>query len=193
VAMLPDQVGLLERAIGYALGSVTAVAPRLLSRPTPCSDWDLQTLLHHVNDSLAALCEGIDSGRIGPDHASDDGHGLAVDPAATLRDRARWLLGAWTNAGRNHQVIAIVDRPLPASVVAGTGAIELAVHGWDISWACGQHRPIPPILAGDLLTICPLLVTEFTRHPQFAAPVAVSPLASASDRLVAFLGRRPDR
>jgi hypothetical protein len=65
------------------------------------------------------------------------------------------------------------------------------VHGWDISRACGRHRPIPPTLASDLLTICPLLVTQATRHPQFGAPVAVSPLASASDRLVAFLGRRP--
>jgi uncharacterized protein (TIGR03086 family) len=186
-----DQMGLLERAIGYALGSVAAVAPRLLSRPTPCSEWDLEALLGHVNDSLAALCEGIDTGRIGPDPAADDGHGLAGDLAATFRDRARRLLGAWSSAGRHDQLIAVVDRPLPASVVAGTGAVELAVHGWDISWACGQHRPIPPTLASDLLTICPLLVTPATRHPQFGAPVAVSPLASASDRLVAFLGRRP--
>jgi uncharacterized protein (TIGR03086 family) len=191
VAVLPDQVGLLERAIGYAFGSVAAVAPRLLSRPTPCSDWDLQALLRHVNDSLAALCEGIDTGRIGPDPIADDGHGLAVDPAATFRDHARRLLGAWTSAGRQHRLIAIADRPLPASVVASTGAIELAVHGWDISRACGQQRPIPPALASDLLTICPLLVTQATRHPQFGAPVAVSPLASASDRLVAFLGRHP--
>jgi uncharacterized protein (TIGR03086 family) len=186
-----DQVGLLERAIGYALGSVAAVAPGLLSRPTPCSDWDLRALLRHVNDSLAAVCEGLDTGRIGPDPAADTGDGLAGDLAATFRDRARRLLGAWTSAGRHDRLIAIIDRPLPASVVAGTGAIELAVHGWDISRACGQHRPIPPTLAGDLLTICPLVVTEVTRHPQFAAPIAVSPLASASDRLVAFLGRRP--
>jgi hypothetical protein len=36
------------------------------------------------------------------------------------------------------------------------------------------------------------LVDGATRRLQFAAPVAVSPLASASDRLVAFLGRRPE-
>jgi uncharacterized protein (TIGR03086 family) len=193
VAVLPDQVGLLERAIGYAMGSVAAVTPRSLSHPTPCADWDLRALLHHVNDSLAALYEAADTGRIGPDPAADDGDGLAADLAATFRDRARRLLGAWTSAGRHHRVIDIVDRPLLANLVAGAGAIELAVHGWDISRACGQRRPIPPALAGELLTICPLLVTQATRHPQFAAPVAVSPLASASDRLVAFLGRRPER
>ena len=187
-----DQVGLLERAVGYALGSVAAVAPRLLSRPTPCSDWDLRMLLQHVNDSLAVLCEGIDTGHIGPDPATDHDNGPAADLAATFRDRARRLLGAWTSTSRHDQVIAIVDRPLPASVVAGAGAIEIAVHGWDISRACGQRRPIPPALASDILAICPLVITETTRHPQFAAPVVVSPLASASDRLVAFLGRRPE-
>jgi uncharacterized protein (TIGR03086 family) len=193
VAAPPDQVRLLERAIGYALGSVAGVAPRLLSRPTPCSDWDLRALLQHVNDSLAALSEAADTGRIGPDPAADEGDGRRADLATMFRDRARRLLGAWASASHHHQVIAIVDRPLLTSVVAGTGAIELAVHGWDISRACGQHRPIPPTLAADLLAICPLLVTEDTRHPQFAARVAVSPIASTSDRLVAFLGRHPDR
>jgi len=35
------------------------------------------------------------------------------------------------------------------------------------------------------------VVTDATRHRLFAAPVAVSPLASPSDLLVAFLGRSP--
>jgi hypothetical protein len=61
--------------------------------------------------------------------------------------------------------------------------------GWDIAWACGQRQPIPPGLAIDLLKLSPLVVTDATRHPLFAAPVAVSPLASPSDRLVASLGR----
>jgi uncharacterized protein (TIGR03086 family) len=149
-------------------------------------------LLQHVNDSLAALCEGVDTGHIGPDPATDPDDGPAADLAATFRDRARWLLGAWTGTSRHDRMIAVVDRPLPASVVVGAGAIEIAVHGWDISRVCGQHRPIPPALASDILAICPLVITATTRHRQFAAPVAVSPLASASDRLVAFLGRRPE-
>jgi len=66
VAVPADALGLLEGAIGYALGAVRAVTPQLLSGPTPCADWDLRTLLHHLNDALDVLGEGIDTGRIGP-------------------------------------------------------------------------------------------------------------------------------
>jgi hypothetical protein len=42
-----------------------------------------------------------------------------------------------------------------------------------------------------MLALSPFLVTEADRPARFAAPVAVSARASASERLLAFLGRRP--
>jgi uncharacterized protein (TIGR03086 family) len=184
---------LLERAVSYALGSVAKVAPQFLSRPTPCSDWDPRMLLHHVNDSLAALHEGIDTGFISPDPApGDTGDAGAADLAQNFRDRACRLLAAWTTATCDDRMIAIGGSPLTASIVAVTGAIEIAVHGWDISRSCERNQPIPPSLATEILTICPLVVIDATRQSQFAAPVTVPPLASPSDRLVAFLGRNPN-
>jgi hypothetical protein len=87
------------------------------------------------------------------------------------------------------RLITVEDCPLPAGVTANVGALEIAVHSWDISQACGQRRPIPQSLATDLLAISPLLITEATRYPLFAAAVTVAPTAGPSDRLVAFLGR----
>lgn len=175
-------VGLLERAISYALGSVSAVTPECLARPTPCAEWDLRALLRHANESLGVLREGIDGA------VFDD---RPADLVATFRDRACGLLGAWTTAGARDRPIAVGDLPLMASIVAGTGAIEIAVHGWDIFRACGQHNPIPPALAADMLAFSRLVVADTARAPQFAAPVAVPSSACPSDRLVAFLGRDP--
>ena len=56
-------------------------------------------------------------------------------------------------------------------MVAVTGAIEIAVHGWDISVACGARRPVPPGLAAVLAPIAPLLITPRTRPGLFAGPV----------------------
>lgn len=189
--VLADGVGLLERAISYALGSVEAVTQGSLSRPTPCAGWDLRMLLQHVNDSLEVLHNGIDAGCVGLGPPPDGGGELATDLLATFRSRACRLLGAWTAAGHDDRVIAIADQPMLASVLAGAGALDIAVHGWDIARACGRHRPIPSALAIDILKISRVVVMDGDRFPLFAAPVPVSASASPSDRLVAFLGRRP--
>ncbi len=184
--------GLLESAIGYALGAVQAVTPQLLHGPTPCAEWDLGTLLHHLNDALEVLADGSETRRINayPSHdACLDGRGdPATDPAAIFNERASRLRGAWRVAG-DRQVITVDGHPLTASAVAAIGAIEIVVHGWDVSQACGQARPVPEALAIGLLAICPLVVTNATRHRLFADPVPTSLAASPSDLLIAFLGR----
>lgn len=181
---------LLEPSISYALGAVVAITPELLSRRTPCRDWDLRMLLRHASESLAAIVEGIETGRVGLDPATEDGD-LAADPTQAFRDRAGRLLDAWTSPGRQGQVIEIAGCPLAASVMVGAAALEVAVHGWDIAWASGQRQPIPRALATGLLTIAPLLVPRAGRHPLFAAPVTVPATADPSDQLAAFLGRTP--
>jgi uncharacterized protein (TIGR03086 family) len=181
---------LLEPAISYALGAVPAVTPEFLSRPTPCQGWDLRMLLRHACESLAVFGEGIEAGRVGLDPAAEDGD-LAADPARAFGDRAGRLLDAWTSPGHDRQVVEIAGCPLAASVMAAAAALEVAVHGWDISRACGQRQPIPRALAIDLLAIAPELVPRTGRHPLFAAPVTVAAAAGPSDRLAAFLGRSP--
>jgi len=186
---LTGGVALLERAMGYTLGSLLLATPEAMSNPTPCREWDLRTLLLHMNDSLLALHEAITVGHVGLDPAGDYGD-PAVDPVATLRNRSCRMIGAWANACRPGE-ISIADRRLTSDIVAATGAVEVAVHGWDIARACGPDRPIPPALAEELLDLCPLLVSDADRLTRFAARVDVPPLAGPSDRLVAFLGRRP--
>jgi uncharacterized protein (TIGR03086 family) len=150
---------LLEPSVSYALGVALAVTPELLSRPTPCGEWDLRMLLRHACESLAAFGEGIEAGRVGLDPAAEDGV-LAADPARAFRDRAGQLLDAGPGPGPGHQrqVVDIAGCPLAASVMAATAALEVAVHGWDISRACGQRQPIPRALATDLLATAPVLV-----------------------------------
>ena len=183
-------IGLLEPAVGYALAAAAAVTPGLLSRPTPCRGWDLRMLLRHASESLAAIYEGIDAGCIDLYPPGEDAD-VASDPAWAFRCRARRLLDACTSPGRQFEVVHIADGLLAASAMAGAGALEIAVHGWDISRACEHSQPIPRALAARLLTIAPLLVPSTDRDPLFAAPVSLPPEAGPSDRLAAFLGRNP--
>jgi uncharacterized protein (TIGR03086 family) len=192
-AVLFGAVGLLERAISYTLGNLPNGTSADWSQPTPCRDWDLAALLAHMSESLVALQEAGDVGRITLSPVSEHGHGEqrhpGADPVSALRAQAGQLLGRW--AGTDADLVSVGGCPVSTSIVTSVGAVEIAVHGWDVAQACGHPRPIPPQLAEELLRLAPLLVTDADRPGRFATPVAVPAHASPGDRLVAFLGRHP--
>jgi uncharacterized protein (TIGR03086 family) len=188
-------VALLERAITYTLGSLRVVTPATLCRPTPCAGWTLEKLLTHVNDSLRTLNEAA-SGHISP-HARRIARlraakrvAKAANPALLLRDDATEVLGTWASK-LAPDVISVHDRHLTSPMVAAVGAIELTVHGWDVARACGEHCPIPPLMAEELLDLARLFVTQADRPARFAARLTVAADAPAQDHLLAYLGRDP--
>lgn len=184
-AALIGGIGLLERAVNYTLGSLHLVTAAHLSRPTPCRGWTVRDLLVHMDDSLLALHEAADLGHV----ALDLPEVRPGDPVSALKDRACHLLAAWT-AVETPGSVAIGGTPLSAGILTGAGAVEVAVHGWDVARACGSSRSLPAPLAEELLDLVPFFVTDDDRPGRFDPPLLVSPLAGAGERLLAFTGRR---
>ena len=184
-------ITLLASAISYALGACVQVAPREMTLPTPCTDWDLEALLAHLAASMADLESALRTGHLEPE--PDD---LATpdpdddDPVELLRDRAANLLFACYAHHGPDRFVLVGGLPLPAEIVTCTGAVEIAVHGWDVRAARGRGDPIPPALATRMLRLSPLLVTG--RDGLFGTPVQVPAQASPGDQLVAYLGRHPE-
>lgn len=186
-------IELLASAIGYALGACAQVTLGELALPTPCGEWDLEALLAHLAASMADLESAIRTGRLdlapqNPPAAASSVPG-GGDPVEVVRDHAANLLCACYEHHGPERLVLVGGLPLAAGIVACTGAVEIAVHGWDVSVARGDGAPIPPALATRMLGLCPLLVT--VREGLFAAPVQVPSQASPGDRLVAYLGRIP--
>jgi uncharacterized protein (TIGR03086 family) len=186
----------LTQAIGYADGVLDAVTPQLLSRPTPCRAWDLRMLLEHAEESLAALWEGFITSQVAVSPAQPPapagGAGSAVALVSAFRRRATALLRASAQADGDVPV-TVGGHPLPLDCLRTVGAMEIAVHAWDVSQACGQCLPIPDEPAADLLAQAFLLVPPDDRHPLFAAPAPVPARCPPSDRLVGYLGRHAAR
>jgi uncharacterized protein (TIGR03086 family) len=184
-----DGLALLERAVGYTLGSLQLVTAEALGRSTPCRGWDLGDLLAHMDDSLAALQEAVELGDIAlPTELRP--RPRSADPVAALRNRACRMLGAWTSTEFPPPTF-IGGYAVPTGVVMSTGAVEVAVHGWDVAEACGNRRPVPASLAAELLPCARMLVAPEDRPVRFASRLSVAEPADPSDRLLAFLGRRP--
>jgi uncharacterized protein (TIGR03086 family) len=185
----PGALTLLASAISYALAACVQVAPREMTLPTPCTDWDLEALLAHLAASMADLESALRTGHLDlePGIATPDPDG--DDPVELLRDRAANLLFACYAHHGPDRFVLVGGLPLPTGVVTCTGAIEIAVHGWDVRAARGRGSPIPPALATRMLRMSPLLVTG--REGLFGNPVQVPAQASPGDQLVAYLGRHP--
>jgi uncharacterized protein (TIGR03086 family) len=184
-------LALLAGAISYTLGECDRLAPAEMSLPTPCARWDLNALLAHLAVSMADLQAAIRTGAVDP-YGEPERPPDAGDPPAlveTLRDRAAGLLCVCFGFAGDEQFVAVGGLPMPAGLVACTGAVEIAVHGWDVSAARGRGHPIPARLAAPMLGLCPLIVAG--REGLFAEPVQVPAGAGPGDRLVGFLGRAP--
>jgi len=190
MAPLTRGLELLGWAVSYALASARLATPQRLPGPTPCAGWDLGLLLHHVSDSVGVLHEAVTTGCIGSGAPAED-EDPGPDVVSGLYRRAGRLLAACAPAAPAGHLVTIGDRELPAKMAVAAGAIEITVHGWDISVACGSRRPVPPHLAALLLPIAPLLITPGARAGLFADPVPVPGRACPGDQLVAFLGRQP--
>jgi len=186
-------IGLLAGAISYMLGVCAPIGPGEMTLPTPCADWDLAMLLGHLCRSMADLETVLRTGQLDlAEPASAVG-----DPIEVLRDRAAQLLCAGYCFGGPERFVAVGGLPMPAGLVACTGAVEIAVHGWDVSAARARAggeggvrgTAIPAGLAARMLRLSPLLVAG--REGLFAVPVEVPAQASPGDRLVGYLGRNP--
>jgi uncharacterized protein (TIGR03086 family) len=191
---LPGAIGLLAGAVSYMLGVCAPLSPGEMALPTPCPHWDLARLLGHLCESMADLEAALRTGRLDLDRLPGRTSG---DPVEALRDRAAELLCAGYCYGGPERFVAVGGLPIPAGVVTCTGAVEIAVHGWDVSAARARagrdggvrETPIPAALATRMLRLGPLLVAG--REGLFGVPVEVPAQASPGDRLVGYLGRHP--
>ncbi|HEX6449693.1 MAG TPA: maleylpyruvate isomerase N-terminal domain-containing protein [Trebonia sp.] len=171
----PHALDLLEQAAWTAIRSIDGadgIDPRT---PTPCTRWDLGTLVRHVADSAAATRELVT--RIPP---------AAAPPppgCAAARHELRGLLDAIGQAPR--------ERP-DIELAALVGAFELTIHAWDISQAtAGANLPgLPAGLVTELLSLAPV-VLGIDRAGLFASEVPPSDCRSDTDRLLALFGRLP--
>lgn len=184
-----DVLGLYRTSLEQTGRIVAAVETEHLGTATPCAAWDVRALLGHIIGATemygaGGLAAGVEfePAVIGTDYRG------AYDRAAKA------ALETMSTPGAMDRIFRLPPGELPGSVVLGIALTEAAVHGWDLATATDQPATIDPAIAEPTLSFLQqIMVPEFRSGPHrfFAAEVPVSPDASPSDRLVAFLGRQP--
>lgn len=186
-----DVPALLDETIASTGKVVAGVRPSQLDDPTPCTQWDVRSLLNHVIGVAGAFSHVGEGTPINPPDPSvptfeGDGYAAAYD-AATAR-----LLDAWRAPGALDTTIVLPIGEVPGVVAASINCVDVLVHGWDLARATGQDAGLPSHLAEPALEFSRRLVGDELRSAgAFGPEVPVAADAPAGDRLVAFLGRTP--
>lgn len=194
-----DPLKALEGAFDRTGQTVEALRPEDRDLPTPCAEWDVHALLAHLVGVIAAF-EDVASGAEPevpvtdlPAHLQALGEERIKDgPVDAYHDTAQRTLAAWQQRGSlDGTVFLPMGFEMPADLAIVIVTLDALVHGWDLGRAIGADTEIDPALAEAALEAAQGFVSDQLRGTAFGAAIDVPADASPTDRLVAFLGRRP--
>ena len=180
-----------RRSVEFWKGTVLKVSDDW-SKPTPCSEWDVRTLVNHVVSEdrwTRPLVEGMTIAEVGD---AFDGDLLGEDPKGAAR------------AAADDALTAVAERlPAGGKVHLSYGEEDIdeyirqmvadhLIHGWDLAVATGQNRNLDPELVNEV-------AQWFQNREEMyrsGGAIAARPDSAASgqpqaDLLIAF-GRNPD-
>ena len=180
--MLTDPVVLFERAATNAAAMAAQVRPEQHHAPTPCAEWDVDALVGHMTGGTRYLLTalGQSDAQPGTDAAA---YGDAVARCVESLRRPGALQGrCMSPAGFEWSV---------AEATAGT-AMDQLVHTWDLAVAIDVDRRLDPEVVDAIVAMFLPQMPEIGRSAGFVGPeVPVPERASAQDRLLGAMGRRP--
>ncbi|GAB2875768.1 TIGR03086 family metal-binding protein [Streptomyces deserti] len=182
---------LFARATEQAAALIKTVRAEQLDGPTPCTEFDVRTLLSHLAGAthrVAVAAEGGDALAVRPfvDGVPDDGWTAAYDEARTRATKA------WAADGRLDALLRMPFGELPGRQVLAGYVLETVVHTWDLSEALGHPLELDAELAEFALPVARRMLPDERRGDQvpFGSAVPAPEGADAYGQLAAWLGRR---
>ncbi|MGH8879067.1 MAG: TIGR03086 family metal-binding protein [Stackebrandtia sp.] len=191
---IDDWRGVLAESHRALRTAVAGVGSDAWDKPTPCERWTVAQVFQHATGDQHGFAS-ILTGGPGPDFNPFRPSGvLDGDPAAYLDRVLTDADAAWKTVADNaeHVPSPIPGPPQPAWVVAGSAALDAAVHAWDIAVATGRPSPLTPHTAQQLMLVARLVVDGVREYGAYAAAIATKPGADEVTVLLAYLGRHAD-
>jgi uncharacterized protein (TIGR03086 family) len=180
-----------RRACEQFLRHVRQVELEQWKLATPCTAWDVRTLVNHVvswNLIVSDLLAGKTPAEIAAMFSQD---ALGDNPTAAAEASVGRAIAAFGQPGALERIVHHPVGDLPASYVVMMRTFDNTLHGWDLARAIGADERIDLELA-DAVYEWALPQREALRASgAFAPEVEVRPDAGTQARLLGLLGHRP--
>jgi len=141
-----DVRDLFRSAVAEFGERVHAVRDDQLPAPTPCSEWDVRTLVNHLVYELRwapPLLAGSTIAQVGDRF---DGDLLGDDPKAAWDDATQDAVNAVEAEGAMERTVHLSFGDVPGSEYARQLFADLLIHGWDLARAIGADERLDPAL-----------------------------------------------
>ena len=180
---MPNPIDLYGAAARGASEIIAGVKSSQLGDSTPCSEWNVQTLIEHLVGGTG-MASGSLSGA-GPE-APPQGtsHAAAFDAgAAKVLDSAK-------APGAMDRTIPSPIGDMPGGQFLAAFFMDTLIHGWDLAKATGQNTHLPEDLAETCYAMFGPSADEMRKSGVFGPRVEVADDASTQVKLLGALGRR---
>lgn len=181
-----DLVTAHHRALQATTSIVANVGYDSFALPTPCEQFDVRTLINHMIAGIAVAN--------GEPAASVPAMGDFVDQDALgpYRESADALAKGWSDPAALERTARLPIGDVPGIVALGVHTVETIAHGWDLAKATGQPTEVDAELCAVAWEYAQG-IDDSLRGPneRFGPAIALPAGASATDSLVAWLGRQP--
>ncbi len=174
---------------------VAGVHPGQWHDGTPCSQWDVRTLVHHLlyeQRWVPPLLEGLTIEQAGDRFEGD----------LLGEDASAWPGLLASSIAEAHAAVAqpgVLDRTVHLSFGEASGreyvlqlTADLAIHAWDLARATGQDDTLDPGAVALLLPWTEANADLLTASGMFGSRIDAGPGAPDGVRLLGLLGRRAE-
>ncbi len=169
---------------------VHAVSADQWHLPTPCTDWDVRTLVNHVTVEQLWVPPLMGGRTVADVGTALDGDQLGDDPIATWDRAVEASIAAFGASGALESTITLSRGPTAAVDYCWEMTTDALIHAWDLARDIGADETLDPELVDLVYERTLPFADELQKTGMFAPPVPVGPDADAQTRLLALFGRR---
>jgi uncharacterized protein (TIGR03086 family) len=187
--MEADVRELFRRAADEFGARVHAVAPDQWDQPTPCSRWDVRTLVNHLVNEMRWMPPMFSGQTIAEVGDRLDGDLLGDRPAVAWDEAAADAVAAVREDGAMDRTVHLSFGDAPGSEYTMQVFADLLVHGWDLARAIGADERLDPGLVDACAAWFEGVEEAYRAGGAIGPRPQVPDGADAQTRLLASFGR----
>jgi uncharacterized protein (TIGR03086 family) len=170
---------------------VRAVQPEQWGAATPCTDWDVRTLVNHLVYEQLWVPPLLDGATVAEVGDRFDGDQLGDDPVAAWQAAAAGARQALTAPGAIDRTVHLSYGDIPASRYCIELVSDLTVHAWDLARGIRADDRLDPEAVAMTYEWATEHADELAKSGLFDPPVLVPDGADTQTALIALSGRDP--